>query len=157
MKLVDLFPQSMMLLDMKARDKKSAIKEMLTHLVSAGKLKEEIARKAEKAVHKREGQGSTGIGKGLAIPHAKGCSFLDGVQGVFARSRQGIPFESVDGGMVTVLFLVISSEEEADRHLLVMKKVAMLHRDEKTLRFLATSATAEGVTEILKEIDESFS
>jgi mannitol/fructose-specific phosphotransferase system IIA component (Ntr-type) len=156
MKLVDLFPEAMMLLELKSRDKKSAIKEMLQHLVDQGKFKDETLKKLEKAVSKREVQGSTGIGKGLAIPHAKGCDFLDGIFGVFARSSQGVPFDSVDGGLVYVLFLVVSSEEEADRHLKIMRKIAMLHRDEKSLRFLASPTRTESIREILKEIDEQL-
>jgi mannitol/fructose-specific phosphotransferase system IIA component (Ntr-type) len=157
MKLVDLFPPSMMLLDVDFRDKKSVIKGMLQHLVAEGKLQEDALRKAERAIQKREAQGSTGIGKGLAIPHAKACPFVNGVLGVFARSTEGIPFDSVDGGQVHILFLVLSSPESSDTHLAVMKKIAMLHRDEKTLRFLATRANQESVTEIFKEADDNFS
>ena len=113
MTLVDLFPRPIWITDLKARDKKSVIKEMLQHLVQQGRLKEEGAKKAEKAVQKREGQGTTAIGKGLAIPHAKDCSFLKDVLGVFARSMEGIPFDAVDGGLVHVVFLVISPEEKA--------------------------------------------
>lgn len=157
MKLVDVFPPSMMLLNMKSRDKKSAIKDMLQHLVAQGKLKDDALRKAERAIHKREAQGSTGIGKGMAIPHARACSFVDGVVGVLARSEEGIAFESVDGEQVTVLFLVLSSDDQVDEHLSIMKKVAMLHRDEKTLRFVGTVADQAGITDVLKEIDDKLS
>lgn len=155
MNLVDLFPLSNILLEVKAKDKKGVIREMLQVLVAQGHLKEAQAKKAEKAVQKRESQGSTGIGKGLAIPHAKGCSFLEGMVGVFARSREGLPFESVDDGLVHVLFLVVSSEETADVHLTVMKKIAKLHRDEKTIRFLTTTDSPENIRDIFKEIDDS--
>src|SRR3989442_5189049 len=156
MTLVDLFPRSIWITDLKARDKKSVIKEMLQHLVQQGRLKEEGAKKAEKAVQKREGQGTTAIGKGLAIPHAKDCSFLKEVLGGFARSMDGIPFDAVDGGLVHVVFLVISPEEKAVQHLDTMKRIARLHLDEKTLRFLAKDETLEHLQEIFKEIDDYF-
>lgn len=157
MTLVETFPQSTWITDLKARDKKAAIKEMLQKLVSTGRLKEDAARKAEKAVHKREAQGSTAIGKGLAIPHAKDCGFIDDVLGVFARSKDGLPFDSVDGGPVYVLFLVISPDGRAKEHLDLMRRIARLHLDEKTLKYLATDERLVSLTEIFKEADESFS
>ena len=60
MNLVDLFPAASMILNLQARDKKSAIREMLQLLVEQGELDEETIKKAEKAVQKRESQASTG-------------------------------------------------------------------------------------------------
>jgi mannitol/fructose-specific phosphotransferase system IIA component (Ntr-type) len=156
MTLVEVFPRSMWIPELKSRDKKAVIREMLNHLVAEGRLKEEAARKAEKAIHKRESQGSTAIGKGLAIPHARGCSFLKELLGVFGRSREGVPFDSVDGGLVHVVFLVISSEELASEHLGLMKRIARLHLDEKTLRFLARDEKLTSMEEILEEVDDNF-
>ena len=157
MNLVDLYPDSSMLLDLQASDKQSANKEMLEHLVDQGQLKKADVKKALAAINKREDQASTGIGKGLAVPHAKNCSFLDGLLGVYARSEEGIPYESVDGELVHLVFLVLSSEETAEQHLGIMKRVASLHRDEKSLRFLATSTDPKQITSIFKEADEQFS
>jgi PTS system fructose-specific IIC component len=156
MTLVELFPQSTWVLDLQARDKKVAIREMLQHLVTAGKLKDDAAKKAERAVQKREGQGSTAIGKGLAIPHAKDCSFIKEILGVFGRSREGIPFDAVDGGAVNVIFLVISPQGSEAEHLNIMKRIAKLHLDEKTLRFFARDEKLSSLQEIFKEVDDSF-
>ena len=79
MTLVEVFPRWSWITDLRAREKKAAIREMLNHLVIEGRIKEDAARKVEKIVHKREAQGSTAIGKGLAIPHAKGCTFIKDV------------------------------------------------------------------------------
>lgn len=156
MKLVDLLPRSMLIMDLKAKDKKGAIREVVQRLVTAGKLKDDDARKVERMVHKRETQGSTGIGKGLAIPHAKGCSQVEVIHGVFARSPGGVTFDAVDGGTVHLIFLVVSPEDQADEHLAIMRKIATLHRDEKTLKFLATTESVESVVEIFKEVDDTF-
>ncbi|HZN59402.1 MAG TPA: PTS sugar transporter subunit IIA [Planctomycetota bacterium] len=157
MTLVELFPPSAWIMNLKARDKKAAIREMIQHLVQGGQLKGEAARKAEKAVQKRESEGSTAIGKGLAIPHAKGCAFLKEVHGVFARSREGLPFDAVDGANVHVLFLVVSPEEQMSEHVNIMRRIAKMHTDEKTLKFLASNTILESLEEILKEVDDSFS
>jgi mannitol/fructose-specific phosphotransferase system IIA component (Ntr-type) len=156
MKLVDLLPRTRILMDLKAKDKKGAIREVVQCLVTEGRLKEDDARKVERAVNKRESQGSTGIGKGLAIPHAKGCNYVPQIQAVFARSAGGVSFDAVDGGLVHLIFLVVSPESQADVHLAIMRKIATLHRDEKTLKFLAVTASVDSVVEIFKEVDDNF-
>lgn len=156
MTLVEIFPPKSWIADLKARDKKSAVKEMVQHLVNLGHLKGEGAKKAEKAIQKRESEGSTAIGKGLALPHAKGCSFVKEVLGVFARSREGLPFDAVDGGLVHVLFLVVSPEDAATQHVEIMRRIARFHSDEKTLRFLAKNEDLESLEEIFKEVDDYF-
>jgi PTS system fructose-specific IIC component len=156
MKLVDLLQRSMLIMDLKARDKKGAIREVVQKLVVQGKVKEDDAKKIERLVHKRETQGSTAIGKGLAIPHAKGCPQAQCLHGVFARSTLGIPFDAVDGAAVHLIFLVVSPEDQAEEHLAVMRKIATLHRDEKTLKFLTATESVESVMEIFKEVDDNF-
>jgi len=156
MKLSDLLSKSMVIMDLKARDKKGAIREVVQRLVHQGKVPDEDAKKVERQVHKREGQGSTGIGKGLAIPHAKGCPQVEAIYGVFGRSMGGIPFDAVDGCLVHLIFLVVSPESQAADHLAVMRKIATLHRDEKTLKFLTTTESVESVIEIFKEVDDNF-
>jgi mannitol/fructose-specific phosphotransferase system IIA component (Ntr-type) len=155
MKLLDIFPESRLLMDLKARDKKGVIREMIQFLVDVGGVSEEASKKLDKAVNKRESQGSTGMGKGLAIPHAKDCAFLDGMVAVFGRSRGGVEFNSLDGEHVHLAFMVASSPEESENHLSVVRKIATMHRDEKTLKFLATTDSISSVLEILKEIDDS--
>ena len=155
--LVELFPSSKVMSDLRAKDKKSAVKGMLQHLVVHHLLKEEAEKKAEKAILKREGQGSTGIGKGLAIPHAKGCTFLKEVVGVFARSVEGVPFDAVDGGLVHVFFLVLSPPQREVQHTQIMKRIARLLWDEKTLNYLARDEKLRSLEEIFKEVDDHSS
>ena len=157
MNLVELYSDSSMLLDLQACDKQSANKEMLEYLVDQGRLQKADVKKALVSINNRESQASTGIGKGLAVPHAKNCSFMDGLLGVYGRSGEGIPYESVDGELVHLVFLVLSCGDTAEDHLDIMKRVASLHRDEKSLRFLATSTDPKQITGIFKETDEQFS
>lgn len=156
MKLVELLPRSMLIMDLKSKDKRGAIREVVQRLVTTGKLKDDDARKVERMVHKRESQGSTGIGKGLAIPHAKGCPQVVTIQGVFARSSGGVQFDAVDGGAVHLIFLVVSPEDQSEDHLAIMRKIATLHRDEKTLKFLTLTESMDSVLEIFEEVDDNF-
>lgn len=154
MTLEELFPKSAQILDLRATDKEGAIRELLGHLVELGRLDAEQAQRAAKTILDRERQASTGIGRGLAVPHAKNCSFLDGIFGVFGRSRSGVSFNAVDGDPVKLLFLVVSSGEYAEKHVSAIKKVARLGRDDKSLRFLATTSSQDSIAEIFREIDE---
>lgn len=155
MNLLDVFSEPHLLVDLEARDKTSAIQEIIQHLVQNETVDEDTGKKIEKAVNKREAGGTTGIGKGLAIPHSKECNAIDGVIGVLARSKEGIEYNSIDGGPVHLLFLVVSPESQAEHHLQIMRKIASLHRDEKTIRFFAQTDRIDSVKEILQEIDES--
>src|SRR5690606_19791657 len=149
----ELFPKSVQILDLQARDKEGAIRELLRHLVTLGRLDEAQADSAAATILEKERQASTGIGRGLAVPHAKNCGFLQGIFGVFGRSRSGVSFNSVDGDPVSLLFLVISSTEYSDQHVSAIRKVAKLGRDEKSLRYIATVADQDGILEIFREID----
>lgn len=155
--LAQVFGPDHVIRDLAARDKKTVVKEMIQFLVDQDRLPSDAVKKAERAVHKRESMGTTGIGKGLGIPHAKECSFVDEVVGVFARSVEGIAFESVDGGLVHVLFLVLSPAKMASQHLEIMKRIALLHRDEKTLQYLARDAKLASLEAIFSEVDDEFS
>ena len=156
MNLLELFPKKHFIMDLKARDQKGAFKEMIEHLVAAEAISDETGKKLERAVNKRESEGSTGIGKGLAIPHAKACKAIDKLVAVFARSSEGVNFNAVDGEPVNLVFLVCSPLEQADQHLIIMRKIAAMHKDEKTLKFLRTTDKVENIFAILEEIDEDF-
>ena len=154
--LEELLPLPTLIMDLKAKDKKSAIRELIRRMVDLGKIKEDDLRKVERLVNKREGQGSTAIGKGLAIPHAKSCRHVTQIHGVYGRSIEGLPFDSVDGGAVFLVFMVISPAGQEDDHLTVMRKIANLHRDGKTLKFLAGTESTDSVVDIFREVDEKF-
>ena len=156
MNLLDIFATDRLLLDLRAREMKGAIKELVQHLVSVDAVECDSARKVERAINKRESEGTTGIGKGVAMPHAKGCKSISETVAVFARSHEGINFNSVDGGLVQLVFLVVSPPDQAHEHLQVMRKIAMLHKDEKTLKFLKTTDSVKSILGILQEIDETF-
>ena len=156
MNLLNIFPEERFMMDLKARDKKSAFKEMIQYLQEISVITEDEGKKLEKAVNKRESEGTTGIGKGLAIPHAKNCNFISDMVTVYARSKEGVNFNAVDGGLAHLVFFVASPNELSDKHLQIMKKIATLHRDDKTLKFLKQTDRVKSVSEILKEIDDNF-
>ncbi len=109
MKLCDIIPEGGICEDLQATGKEEVIKEMVDLLVSAERIPKPVAAKVTKALMDREELGSTGIGQGVAVPHAKHDAISDLVC-AFGRSKKGINFDSLDGEPVHVLFLLLSSK-----------------------------------------------
>jgi mannitol/fructose-specific phosphotransferase system IIA component (Ntr-type) len=156
MRLRDLISEDTVLPEMVARDKRAAIHELVEFLRERKGLDPEEARKIETAVMRRESKGTTGIGKGVAIPHAKNCAHVSEIVAALGISQEGIPFAALDGEPVNLVFLVASARGSEAEHLEVMRKIAYLARDEKTNRFLATTRNFSSLGEILAEVDEYF-
>jgi mannitol/fructose-specific phosphotransferase system IIA component (Ntr-type) len=121
--LQELFIPARIKCQLEAEDKSEAFEELVDFLVSHYGLdcRDEILD----AIIRREAKMSTGIKRGIAIPHAK-TSFTSGVIGVLGISERGIDYESLDGEPVRMLFLLVSSEEDAGTHLSVLKKISLL-------------------------------
>ncbi|NCA12068.1 PTS sugar transporter subunit IIA, partial [bacterium] len=96
MKFSDFVATDAILADVDADTKQAVIREMAEALVEAGKIAPAELEGIVKAIMKREDLGSTGIGRGVAVPHTKHPS-VDRLVGTVAVSRKGIDFESLDG------------------------------------------------------------
>lgn len=155
MKLSEIIPDGGILDDLKAAQKEEVIKEMVQALVKAGKVDEGSARKVTKALMDREELGSTGIGAGVAVPHAKHDS-VSSLVGAFGRSRKGINFDALDGEPVHVLFLLLSSKSASGAHLEALAYISRLVRDEKFVRFMREAKDVAALRDLLKEADEAL-
>ena len=155
MKLGEIIPEGGILDDVKATEKEEVIKEMVAALVKAGRIEEANVKKVVKALMDREELGSTGIGAGVAVPHAKHDSVTDLV-GAFGRSKKGIAFEALDGEPVHVLFLLLSSKSASGAHLEALAYISRLVRDEKFVKFLKDAKDAAAIRELLNEADQTL-
>jgi nitrogen PTS system EIIA component len=102
------------------------------------------------ALRERENLGSTGIGDGIAIPHARFSDAADIVL-IFARSRHGVPFDSLDGREVHFFFLLIAPEEAAERHLKMLARISRLLSDPSLRRRISRAAGSGEMIDILLE------
>jgi len=100
----------------------------------------------------REYKGSTGIGKGIAIPHARttGVSSLVGALGI---SRQGIDFESEDGQPCHLVFLILAPPEESTTYLKALSAVAFIGKDEAIMSRLKSASSPGEVVSVLEEVE----
>nr|MCU0876124.1 PTS sugar transporter subunit IIA [Pirellulaceae bacterium] len=93
--------------DLKAEDKRSVVEELVGAIVAAGGVKADEQESIVQAVMKREELGSTGIGRGVAVPHSKHAS-VNRLIGTVGISRDGVDFNSLDGEKVQIFFLLVS-------------------------------------------------
>jgi len=152
MKFADFIRVPAIKADLAAADKESAIGELVAGLVEA---KEVVAGEQEsivKAIMKREELGSTGIGRGVAVPHTKHPSVtrLIGTVGV---STEGVDFNSLDGEKVQLFFLLISPPDRPGDHLRALENISRQLRDDTFCRFLKQAKTAHDVQLLLEEAD----
>lgn len=140
--------------EIKATDRDGAITELVNALVKGGKLKSGSAAEIIKSVIKREKEASTGMGKGVAVPHVKHSSVKEAIAAV-GRSSRGLDFSSLDKQPVYSVILLISPVNNPDKHLQAMESIFKHLQQEKFRKFLRQSQTAEQIEELLKEVDEN--
>src|SRR5215469_12448678 len=107
MKFADFVSRQAITADLTADTKEGVIREMVQSLLDVGKIASEEYESIVKAILKREELGSTGIGRGVAVPHTKHPS-IERLVGTVAVSSEGVDFDSLDGERVHLFFLLIS-------------------------------------------------
>lgn len=138
--------------DLKSTTKEGVIREMVDSLRSAGYFKGADPEDIVKAILKRELLGSTGIGRGVAIPHTKHTS-VERLVGTVAVSHSGVNFESLDGEPVYVFVLLISPQDRPGDHLRALENVSRSLRDDGFVRSLRQATTREAIWGLIDEAD----
>lgn len=154
MKFADFVSASAIRADLSAGDKEGAIREMVAALLGAGNIADEQVESIVKAIMKREELGSTGIGRGVAVPHTKHPSVARLV-GTVAVSGEGIDFNSLDGEKVQLFFLLISPPDRPGDHLRALENISRQLRDDAFCRFLKQAKTADDIRQLLEEADNN--
>ena len=147
MKLAKLLNPDQIILDMKAVEHWPAIVELVEHLVKSGQLPADQHDEMLAAFKAREEQVSTGIGSGVAIPHAF-SDHLDQVIGVFGRSKSGIDFEALDNAPVHFIILFIVPRRDYHLHLRTLAAIAKMFTNNEILRQLGAAVTIDDITAI---------
>ncbi|MCF7962047.1 MAG: PTS sugar transporter subunit IIA [Pirellula sp.] len=138
--------------ELAATTKEGVIAELVHALVEAGEIKAADQEDIIKAIMKREELGSTGIGRGVAVPHTKHASVgkLIGTVGV---SQTGLDFESLDGQVASLFFLLVSPPDRPGDHLRALENISRQLRDDTFCRFLRQSTTPDDIVQLLEEAD----
>ena len=154
MKFSDFVVPEAIRADLGAEDKEEVIREMVQSLQDAGGIESDEFESIVKAILKREELGSTGIGRGVAVPHTKHPS-VDRLVGTVAVSGEGVDFDSLDGEKVFLFFLLISPPDRPGDHLRALENISRQLRDDTFCRFLKQSKTAEDIRQLLEEADNN--
>jgi PTS system fructose-specific IIA component/PTS system nitrogen regulatory IIA component len=133
-----------------ATTKEGVIREMVENLRLAGYFRGTEPEDIVKAILKREQLGSTGIGRGVAIPHTKHAS-VDRLIGTVGISRGGVAFESLDGEPVHVFVMLISPQDRPSDHLRALENVSRCLRDDSFVRSLRHSNLRENIWTLLDD------
>ena len=154
MKLSDIVCVETVNPDLAATDRDGVIKELVAALEKAGKLGSSNAATIARAVIKRENEASTGIGKGVAVPHVKHKS-VDGVIAAIGCSSEGVDFSSLDKQPVYSVILLLSPSDNPDRHLQAMESIFKNLQKDDFRRFLRQAQTAEQIHEVLLDSEDA--
>ena len=139
--------------DLQATDRDGAIRELVTALSGAGALPADAVEEVIAALIKREQNGSTGFGKGVAVPHVKHAG-IDKMVGTIGRSAAGLDFAALDHQPVYSIVLLLSPENQPQQHLQAMNIVFSNLQKDMFRRFLRQSATQQTIVELLDEADQ---
>ena len=155
MKLNEFVVPEAILPELKAESKESAIRQMVASLKAAGKIREVDEEAIVSAILKREELGSTGIGRGVAVPHTKHPS-VESIIATVALCHDGLDFESLDGEAVYILFLLISPPDRPGDHLRGLETITRYLKKDDFCSFLKQSTTQKQVVDLLQEADENL-
>ncbi len=152
MRMSDFVVRDAIIPDLAATNKEGVIREMVESLRAAGQFRGTDIDDVVKAILKRELLGSTGIGRGVAIPHTKHNS-VDRLIGTVAVSSKGVAFDSLDGEPVYVFVLLISPQDRPGDHLRALENVSRCLRDDSFVRSLRQAGSRENISALLDRTD----
>ena len=154
MKFADFVNREAVRAELAAEDKEAVIRELVQALLDTGGVEQEEFESIVKAILKREELGSTGIGRGVAVPHTKHPS-VDQLVGTVAVGAEGVDFDSLDGEKVQLFFLLISPPDRPGDHLRALENISRQLRDDTFCRFLKQAKTREEILQLLDEADNN--
>jgi PTS system nitrogen regulatory IIA component len=138
---------------LKATDKKGVIQELVQAARKSVEGERFVVADIVEAIVDREKIGSTGIGGGVGVPHAK-LNGIKNVIGAFGRVAFPIDFNAVDGEKVSLIFLILSPPSKSEDYLKALRKVMLAVKKPNIIRFLKDAKTTKEIEDIFREVEE---
>ncbi len=148
MNLLDILDEQVVLINLQATDKQGAIVELATALKTSGKITDLDG--VLNAVLEREKIMSTGIGKGVAIPHGKSDA-VNELAGVLGVKKEGLDFAALDEQPVFLFFLLVSPPDVSGPHIRALAHISRLLRHDNLRRTLIEADSADAVLGLITE------
>lgn len=153
MKLTELISRKAIIPVLKSKDKRDAIQELVQVARKVYEGEKFVIADVVEAIIQREKIGSTGVGGGVGVPHAK-LESVKGVLGAFGRAPQGVDFSAVDGEPVYLIFLILAPPSRSEAYLQALQKVMVAIKRPNFVKFLKAAKTAREIEEIFREVEE---
>ena len=145
-RISELLTPDLIKLELTSKNKEGVLAEVADMVHKAGKVSDKETFLG--ALMKRENLESTGIGKGLAIPHAR-TDTVDGVVMAFARSKEGVDFQSLDQKPAYLVFLIASPEREKSAYIKALARISRLMRRDTFRQQLMKVNTPQEVVQLI--------
>jgi len=146
--LAKFFREELFIPSLKSKTKKNVIKELIHPLIKLNVIKNESI--LYQTLIKRETLGSTGIGKGVAVPHCRTLTVSD-IYIVYGLSKKGIPFDAIDNKDVHIFFLIVAPpQDKNNRYLPLLGKIVEIVKDSKMHKALSKIEDYNSLIEIIK-------
>ena len=153
MQIMDFLSKKAIVMDIKSTKKPDVIRELVDTLIEAGDIDKRCRNKLIDALMAREALGSTAIGQGIAIPHAK-SDCVTKLVAAFGLSKKGVDFDSLDGELIYIFFLLLAPQDSAGPHLKALARISRLLKDKYFRDTLRTCEDDKAVVKIVTEEDE---
>ncbi|MCA9765755.1 MAG: PTS sugar transporter subunit IIA [Carnobacterium sp.] len=151
MKITDLLLKNVMIMDLKSTRKEAAIDEMIASLASQNRISDTALFK--QGIMNREAQTSTGLGDGIAMPHAKNAAVNEATV-LFAKSSNGVNYEALDGQPTHLFFMIAAPEGANDTHLQALASLARLLVNPEFVSSLRNATTPEEVHSLFEQAEK---
>jgi mannitol/fructose-specific phosphotransferase system IIA component (Ntr-type) len=153
MKLSDIIVPQAVISQLASTTRDDAVSELIGAMARAGAIADDRVEDITGAILAREAQATTGIGNGVAFPHAR----IKGVKkavGVIGCSSEGINFDSLDGQPVNVVLLLLSNADDADEHLQAMETIFRHVQRQAFCNDLRACCTQDEIVALVEKADD---
>ena len=152
MKINDVLNPSAVSADLKSTTKEEVIAELVGLLIDAGEIEKKHKSKILDVLRAREALGSTAIGQGIAIPHAK-CDCVKKLVGCMGVSKKGINFDSLDGEPAYIFFMLVAPVDSAGPHLKALARISRLLKDKYIRESLKVGKDEKTIFKLIQRED----
>lgn len=153
MKIMEFLSKKAILPEIKATKKEEVVKELVDALINAQDIDKRSRSKLIEVLMSREALGSTAIGQGVAIPHAK-SDCVTKLVAAFGLSKRGVDFDSLDGEPAYIFFLLVAPQDSAGPHLKALARISRLLKDKYFRDELRACQDDKSIIKIIGQEDE---
>lgn len=152
MNIISLLEQKTVIPDLEAATKEEVLDKLIT--VLADKVSEQELEAIRSAVMEREKIMSTGVGKGLAIPHGKASGILDNYA-AFGLLREPVEYEAIDGEPVSMVFLLVGPQSSNSFHIKMLSRISRLMNNSEFREQLNACTSSEEILQMFEEEEKA--